>query len=329
MEEELGNVSWANSTNTTCQAMPHTGLTAFLIVLSIVRVPAILLNGLVAIMLLRATSVALQVRVLLLNLLVAILIAAMVWLCAALYSLTFALGYASEPSLPFCRFAVFVHTLTAQARILGLLLFSTMVLQPVVCGMTESGAKWLIFSLAPCWVVAFIYSFDILIPEAYGVQYVECIACYRNELKGAYGLIATIKSFNRLVIIFIVPLLLCICIPLGTLCYIKRHPISEGNMYSFYAKFAALLFPGSCLTVLAQIVITILSIEATDIVGVYAAYSIGLLSYLPTPILIIVFLKPVRKQLRHLFCRKCQKDNEAIPMKQAEPPAEQLEMQPF
>ena len=317
MEEELGNVSWANSTNTTYQAMPHTGLTAFLIVLSIVRVPAILLNGLVAIMLLQAKSVALQVRALLLNLLVAILIAAVVWLCAALYSLTLALGYASEPSLPFCRFALFVHTLTVQARILGLTLLSTMVLQPVVCGMAESGAKWLILSLAPCWVVAFIFSFRVLMPETYGVQYVECIACFPRGVGGAYQVIGTAKSFYNLVVLNIVPLLLCICIPLGTLCYIKQHPISEGEKYGFHAKFAAFLIPGTCLTVLAQIVAIILAVESTDIVGVYAAYSISYMSYLPTPILIIVFLKPVQKQLRHLFCRKCRKDDEAVAMQQA------------
>ena len=194
MEEELRNIS--NSSTTTCQALPDPGFTAFVIVLAVTLVPVILLNGLVAIMLLRATSVAIQVRTLVVNLLVAILIVAVVWLCVVLYSLALALGYASEPSLPFCRFAIFVFAFTIQGRILGLTLLSAMVLQPVACGTAESGAKWLMYSLAPCWVIAFILTFRILMPETYAVQYVECIACYPSSVDGAaYQVIGLTKTF--------------------------------------------------------------------------------------------------------------------------------------
>ena len=176
----------------------------------------------------------------------AILIVAVVWLCVVLYSLALALGYASEPSLPFCRFAIFVFSFTVQGRILGLTLLSAMVLQPVACGTAESGAKWLMYSLAPCWAIAFILTFRILMPETYAVQYVECIACYPSRVDGAaYQVIGLTKTFLSLVIGCAIPLLMCICIPLGTLCYIKRHTISEGDKYSFFAKFAAFLIPGS------------------------------------------------------------------------------------
>ena len=165
MEEELRNIS--NSSTTTCQALPDPGFTAFVIVLAVTLVLVILLNGLIAIMLLWATSVAIQVRILVVNLLVAILIVAVVWLCVVLYSLALALGYASEPSLPFCRFAIFVFAFTVQGRILGLTLLSAMVLQPVACGTAENGAKWSMYSLAPCWVIAFILTFHILMPETF------------------------------------------------------------------------------------------------------------------------------------------------------------------
>ena len=325
MEGKLGNTS--NSNATSCQVMPDPSLAAYLIVLSIALVAVILFTGLIAIMLLRATSVAVQVRILLTNLLVAILIVAVVWLCVSLHSVALALGYASEPSLPLCRFGIFIYSLTVQGRILGLTLFSTMVLQPIACGMAESRSKWFIFSLAPCWTIAFIFSFHTLIPEAYGVQYVECTACFAGHLKGANQVISSIKSLYVLLILNIVPLLLCICIPLGTLCYIKRHPIAEGEKYSFLAKFAAFLISGTILTVLSQILATIVGIVSADIVGVYIVYSITTLSYIPTPVLIVVFLKPVRKQLRRLFCGKCRKGNEAIPMQQAETPPQQFEIQ--
>ena len=208
-------------------------------------------------------------------------------------------------------------------------LFSTMVLQPVACGMAESRSKWLIFSLAPYWAIAFIFSFEILIPEANGVQYIECIACFPGCLEGTIRVISLTRFSYSLLILNIVPLLLCICIPLGTLCYIKRHPIAEGDKHSFLAKFAAFLISGNFLTVLAHVVAAIVATVSRDIVGMYVGFSIVTLTFIPTPILIVVFLKPVRKQLRRLFCSKCRKDNEAVPMQQAETPPQQFEMQPL
>ena len=317
MEEEFENIS--KSSNTTCQAMPDPGFTAFFIVVSMVLAAIILFNGLIAIMLLRATAVAVQVRVILLNLLVAILIAAVASLCRVLYSVAIALGYVSEPSLLFCHFAIFVYALTAHVRVLGLTLFSFMVLQPVACGLAESGAKQLICSLAPCWVSAFLLAIRVLVPEIFGVQYVGCIACFPRHLAGINEVIRLTISY--LVLIGDVALLLLIiCILLGTLCYIKRHTISEGDKYRFYAKFAVFLIPGSFLTVLAQAVPIIIANLSTDVVGVYITYSLTYLSYILTPILIVVFLKPVQKQLLRLFCNKCWKNNEAIPMQQAETP---------
>ena len=172
----------------------------------------------------------------------------------------------SEPSLPFCRFAIFVFSFTVQGRILGLTLLSAMVLQ---------------HSLAPCWVIAFILTFHILMPETYAVQYVECIACYPSRVDGAaYQVIGLTKTFLWLMIGSVIPLLMCMHIPLGTLCYIKRHTISEGDKYSFFAKFAAFLIPGSFL---AQVAAIILAIVSTDIVGVYVSCTIAYLSYFPCP----------------------------------------------
>ena len=54
--------------------------------------------------------------------------------------------------------------------------------------------------------------------------------------------------------------------------------------------------------------------------AVYTIYITILLSFIPTPILIVVFLKPVRKGLRRLLCNKYKKDNETIHMQQAEKP---------
>ena len=89
-------------------------------------------------------------------------------------------------SLHYHSVALLSLSLILRYKVRLLTLLSAMVLQPVACGTAENGAKWLMYSLAPCWVIAFILTFRILMPETYAVQYVECIACYPNRVDGPH-----------------------------------------------------------------------------------------------------------------------------------------------
>ena len=116
---------------------------------------------------------------------------------------------------------------------------------------------------------------------------------------------------------YFLPLVVCICVFLRTLCYIKRHTITEGAQYKkAVAKFAAFLITGNVVNVLGQVVPAIVTLSISDIVGVYLAYTMYVLSLIPTPILIIVFLKPVRKQIARLLCKTCLKIKDDAPAQQ-------------
>ena len=77
--EQCGNLS--NSSATNFQAIPSPDLTAVVIVLSTASIPVAIYNGLIAILLLQSISVAIQVRVPLINLLVETLITNVVQFC--------------------------------------------------------------------------------------------------------------------------------------------------------------------------------------------------------------------------------------------------------
>jgi len=77
------------------------------------------------------------------------------------------------------------------------------------------------------------------------------------------------------------------------------------------SKFAAFLVTGNIVNVLGQAVPAIVSLTLSHIVGVYLAYTMYGLSLIPTPILIMAFLKPVRKHIQHLMCKKCLKDEDS------------------
>ena len=323
MEEDFGNLSNSSVTN---QAFSSPEVAAFLIVFSIPLAAIIAFNALIALVLLRSTSVAVTVRVPLINLLMAILITAMILLSQMLTTVILVLSNAAEPPLPLCRFAVWLINVTQNARLLGLVVFSVMVFQTVTCGSRKIRAKWLILSLVITWVTAALTVSYILVPVIVGVKYVEGVACYAVEQYVEYQ-IAQFTIIMRWIVFacfIIVPLLVCISVLLATLCYIKRHTISEGAQYKkAMAKFAAFLITGNVLNILGQVVpiVVVLVLSDLDIVGLYIfRFIITLLSFIPTPILIIVFLKPVRKGLRRLVCSKHQKDNETIPMQQADRP---------
>ena len=77
-------------------------------------------------------------------------------------------------------------------------------------------------------------------------------------------------------------------------CYMKLHTISERAQYKkTLAKFAAFLIIGNIPSVLNVVRLNSSLFPAIDSIVVYIAYISILLSFIPTPILIVVFLKPV------------------------------------
>ena len=312
MEDMIGNIS--NSSVPANQESLGPEFTGFTIAASIVLIAIIIFDGLLTITLLPSTSVAVPVRVLLINLLIASLITAVTSLCTIFKSVTLIIKDNSEPSLPFCRFVIWVFVVALEARLIGLVAFSVMVLKMVTSSMREIGVKWLMCSLVVTWVIALVSGIDNIIPPIYGVKYVGGVACYPADGYPQYIILSLAYFVSWIVIACFLPLLVCFCIPLATLCYIKRHTITEGAQYKkAMAKFAAFLITGNVMNVLGQVVPAIVAVTLTDVVGVYLSYTISLLSLIPTPILIVLFLKPIRKQVARLLCKKHPVDKDSAP----------------
>ena len=313
MEDLFLNLS--NSSNTTAEVSLGPGFTAFIIVVALVLGAIITFVGLMAIMLLLSTSLPIPVRGLQINLLIASLFSAVLSFSSLLNTMALSLSDAAQPSLPFCRFVLWVFTVSLEARLLSLVAFSVTVQQMVTGGTKLLGTKWLIQCLVAIWVIAIIARVDTIIPPIYGVQYVGGVACF--PAYSQYKILSLAYFVSWVVIGCFLPLLLCFFFPLATLYYIKRHTITEGAQYKkAIAKFAAFLITGNVVHVLGQVVPAIIALLLSDIVGVYLAYTLYLLSLIPTPILIIVFLKPVRKQLIRLLCKTCLKDKDSAPAQQ-------------
>ena len=108
MEAVLENLSNFSNT-TTNQGLLNPGFAAFLIVLAIAQVTAIIFNGLIAIVLLRSTSVAVTVRVPLINLLVVIVLGAVNVLLGLLTTVVLVLSDPTEPPQNYNKKLLRIH----------------------------------------------------------------------------------------------------------------------------------------------------------------------------------------------------------------------------
>ena len=320
MEAVLENHSNFSNT-TTNQGLRNPGFAVFLIVIAIPLVAVIVFNGLIAVLLLRSTSVAVTVRVPLINLLVVILFGAVNLLLGSLTTVVLVLSDSTEPPLPLCRFFLWVYQGTRLTRLLGLLVFSLMVFQTVTCGTRKFRAKWLILSLAVTWVIALLMCLHVLAPPIYRVQYVDGVLCFPTVGHPKFEIIqlSVYMSWIAFALLGFVSILVSICVVLGALCYFKRQTISEGAQYKkAIVKLAAFLVTGNILSVTVEFGLFTVNVwlifEST--VGVYLALIIHSLPFTSTPILIAVFLKPVQRGLHRLFCSKHFKGNGTIPMQQ-------------
>jgi ABC-type tungstate transport system substrate-binding protein len=227
----------------------------------------------------------------------------------------------NNPNAVFCRLIFGASKIITVERLFILATFSAVVLAIVIRGISFITPLRLFFSIAVGWVLAIVINIDVFIPQIFIVTYVDNIACFPNV--GAV-MHADVKIFIDAVYITfggIIPLLVCLVIPIVALCYINHKAVSESGDYSkALAKFGLFLVAGNFINLLGQTLPTLIAYD-TGPLNVYVAFGFAAISIIPTPILTIIFLKPVRehihKQLKQcLSCFALHKNEEKIRMKQ-------------
>ena len=251
-----------------------------------------------------ASPVPKIIRVFLVNLLAAGLVVVSICFVIGCISIVLALSDVEEPARIICALQLWVFGTGAVARLLSLAAFSIIVLRIVRFGKMTMKGVYIALTLAFLWITAMLLNIHIALPVVYAVQFVDGVACFPH-----YGEIheAPRYIFTGSWIVFggLTPLTISTVVPSVCLCYIKRHSITEGVGYKrAMAKFALFLVAGNLINLLGQTVPGIIAFFA-DAPGVYAAYTVTFISLLPTPILVIIFLKPVRTKLLEVLTCNC------------------------
>ena len=250
-----------------------------------------------------AHSVAKLVRVFLINLLVVGVVNTLVYMGFVLLALILNFTSFPPPDLWLCRILVFGFVVGFILRLYSLAAFSVSVLLVVKYSKKTLKPLHIILSFVFIWTIAIFLSVRPLIPTIYPtILYYDNVICtIRIEYPWPpeYASI-TLEAFGELI-----PLTISIVVPIVVLCYVRRNTITEGSSYNKgIARFTLFLVAGNLLNVITYISIVTLS-HFEQILALYLTYSVATVLLLPPPILVYVFLKPVRDRVRFVICYCC------------------------
>ena len=246
------------------------------------------------------------VRIFLINILVAGLVASLFALCLVFFPVILTFTSTPPPPLNFCRFVSYGLVVGSIARLYSLAAFSVIVLLIVKYNVRIIRKVYIVLSLLFVWVVPLFVNSHSLIPNIFGFHYYKNIACYPKTVDA--DIIKEARyTFTGIWIVFgsLTPLIISIVVPIVVLCYVRRNTIAEGSSYKKgMAKFALFLVLGNFFNAAAQ-VSNAATFYYSEKVAIFLAFTTNTVFLIPTPVLVILFLKSVRNGLRYVFCSCC------------------------
>ena len=283
-------------------ALDSPGFLAYSILLTVIALVAGVVMGVTAIALVMVRSIARPLQLFLINLLLAGLFVAM---CMILIAVTSAVLVAVGPEQPrpplyLCRVCLWMYGMGSAARLLNLAAFSLSVLAIVRFGKKTISLLHAAVIIPILWLVPIAVSFYIVLPYVYEVQLVHGVACFPDNSN-----VIIIPASSALFTIWVtigglVPMTVSIAVPIICLCYIKKNTVTKDTQYrKAMAKFSLFLVLGGAINIVGQILPAVVA-NYTEAPGVYLSYGIATTSLLPTPIIVIAYLKPVQEQLKKI-----------------------------
>ena len=304
MENLTSNISTNSTSDPSGSHFNIGGLIAFCVIFFIIIFLVLVLDIITSVAILTASSVRKPIKALLLNLLAAniLIIVTMLLFLSSIFALVHM--KVENPHTAFCRIILGVFSIAVVERLFALAAFSTVILAIVIKGLSFISPLLLFISIAVGWTLAIILNLDVFIPPIYSIMYVDNIACFPDF--SAVELSGLRNAIDAIYIIFggIIPLIICFVVPIIALCYIKNRKVTESGGYTKnLAKFGLFLVASNFINLLGQTLPVLIAYNA-ETFGVYLAFGFAGLSVVPTPILIILFLKPVRKEVqKRLQCK--------------------------
>ena len=278
------------------------GFRAYSILLTVMTLVAGVVIGLMVIALAMARSIPRPLRLFLINLLLAGLVLAvgMVFLTTTSAVLVVADSAQPRPPLYLCRVYLLMTSVGVVARLWNLAAFSLSVLAIVRFGKKTITLRYAAVIITILWIVPIAICLSILFPYVFEAQFVNGVACFPANISDNIALQYTFFAF-WITAGGLIPVTVSTAVPIICLCYIKKNIVTEGIQYhKVMAKFSLFLMLGGAINIAGQLIPGIVSIHSRA-PAVYLTYGIAAVSLLPTPVIIIAYLKPAREQVKKMI----------------------------
>ena len=292
-------------------------LLAVHIFLLLVSITTVLLNITSIISLIVASAILKLFKILLVNLLVADLVAAMAVILSTGTSTVLLSNPREDPPLEICKAITFLFPLGIAARMCSLTAYSVTMFLVIKRGVKKLKTHYAILAAATVWLIALVLAADRLIPQAAGVRYLNNAFCIPFSNNGVVILELRI-TFRVIWNVFggAVPLILSSVLPILSLCYVRKVTCSGNPQYTkALTKLALFLMLGELFTFSSMLLTTILPfLSQENLIDDHATVYVGVFlltgSIIPTPILILTFVKTVRTSTARLLtcgsdCKSC------------------------
>ena len=293
------------------------------VLLLVVVLPVVVLNGILLVALLQETSTAKVVRLVLGSILVSGLVVAlglaMYHISGIILNLT---PVDNPPSIP-CTITIFLLGFGGAARLVFMATFAVTVYM-VVKYRKATTLKVLAVVLAVLvvlWIVSFLGSSPVFSGDIVQSTYADSLSCGPRPINvssyvfvGLYELLFGLGSFS-ITIIFLAT----------TVCFIKCNTVSDKDVKKAMLKFGFFLLIGNGINLVGLTVPPFIaafiipperaSVEEQDTAFaevIYIAYIMFNVSLVPTPILVPIYFKPIRKKLRRWLCCIVQRKEKPI-----------------
>ena len=211
------------------------------------------------------------------------------------------------------KFLVAVVAIGGNGRSAFLLVFAVVVVIIIKGSNSAVKFKYLIISTLVVWIACVAVGMLVIVPGVVSVVSFNCSILGVQYRAGPQLWILAVLYYPFFAAL---PFTLAVAMPVYALCYIRNNAVSE-NATSLkpMLKFALFLLIGNLLCMMGMSVgvaislITRLPDIDVEVVRFLVRMSTVLhaLSLIPTPVLIMVYFKPVRVQMRKCLQRICSK----------------------
>ena len=206
----------------------------------------------------------------------------------------------TPPPTVVCRIVFWGTGLFYVASTLSLSAFSVLIYMRIT--LTKANIRWMhiAITIAIIYTASFMLLIPFLVPYSTGMEYKENVACYFDRT----DMIIPALNYSYMVCwsLFsgIIPLAVSIVLPLITLYYIKKQSISESVGYKkVLASLTLFLSIDIFVSIIGQIVAP--AVAYFDGPDVHISYGMVAMTAPLNPILIVIFLKPIRFKVKGMI----------------------------